>query len=304
MISVNKVVLPVAIDSLSYDEELVGSTQRNANGYAIRDRRGAKATIAFSTTPKDLDEAMMYRALLVGEGEFYPFNANGDVYGTKGLKAEGSGSSGVTGAIGANPLGGGYDWVTDTNTDLFIPVLRPRLQTAVSLHAPNPGIDGVTIIGFRTVAGASPRIFGWSWRSAVTAIDTKRERLGTVGATGAPQAYTGNESVLTFNGVTVTARTPTAETTFSALFMYPRWFPATQIDALMAGYDAGGYAAPRMPRVLVETDLFPGTLASSVAGARRTFVALADVRVTVVPHWRGGAFVKSGVALEVDLMEV
>lgn len=301
MISVNKVTLPVAIDSLSFTEDLVGADRRNANGYLLRDRRGVKARLSFSTTPKDLDEAMLYRSLLTGEGEFYGFATN--EFGTKGLKATGTGASGVNASIGANPLGTGFDWVTDTNTDLFLPFPNPRSQTTVGLWAPSPGLDGVTVVGFRTVAGANPRIFGWSWRGATAAAATKRERLGSVGSTGAPQAYTGNESILDNLGGSVQIRTPTTETTFSAVLVFPRYFPATQVDALMAGYDAGGYLVPAMPRVLVETDLFPGTLAS--ASGRRAFVAVADVKTAnVTAHWRGGVFVKAGVALEVDLMEV
>lgn len=303
MIAVNKVTLPVRIDSLSYSEEPVGASERNANGYLVADRRAMKARLQFATTPKALDEAMLYRTILMGEGEFYPFNEDGNQFGLKGLKATCTAGSGVTGAINVNPLGGAADFVIEAGHDLFLPNTRPRLQSAVAGFAVNPGIDGVTVVGFRTVAGSSRRIFGWSWRSAVGSIATSRERLGDVGSSGAPQAYTGNESVLSFNGSQVQARCPTAETTFSAVFSFPRYFPAAQVDQLMAGYDAGGFFVPAMPRVLVETDLFPGSLAA--VGGRRSFIAVAEVRtVTATPHHRSGTWDSSAVSLEVDLVEV
>jgi hypothetical protein len=305
MITVNKITLPVAIDSVSYSEEAVGAMERNANGYMVADRRSMKARIQFSTVPRGLDEAMMYRAILAGEGEFFPFVESGNQFGLKGLKATATVGSSVNSSINANPLDpSGSDFVMDANHDIFFPNVRPRLQVAVAGYAPNPGIDGQTIIGFRTLSGLSPRIFGWSWRSAVGSIATSRERLGSVGSTGSPQAYTGNESVLTFDGSRVQARTPTNETTFSAVFSLPRYFPAAQVDALMAGYDAGGFFVPAMPRVAVETDLFPGTLASASSG-RRSFIALAEVKtVTAIPHYRSGTFDKSAVSLEVELVEV
>lgn len=304
MISVNKVELPVRIDSVSYSEEQIGASERNANGYLVADRRATKARLQFATAPKPLDEAMLYRAIAMGEGEFFPFNDDGNQFGLKGLKATCTAGSGVTSAIGVNPLGGSADMVIEATHSLFLPANRPRLQAAVAGYALNAGLDGFTVVGFRTVAAASPRIFGWSWRAGGGSPATSRERLGSVGSTGSPQAYTGNESLLTFDGLTVQATCPTAETTFSALLTIPRYFPSTQVDQLMAGYDSGGFYVPAPPRVLVETTLFPGTLVSSPSG-RRAFVAVAEVRtVTAVPHHRSGAFDKSAVALEIDLVEV
>jgi len=303
VIEVNKIVLPVRIDSLSYSEEPVGASERNANGYLVADRRATKARLQFSTAPRSLDETMLYRAILMGEGEFYPFNDDSNPYGMKGLKATSTVGSDVNSSIGGQPLGGTASYVMDTNHDIYFPVTRPRSQAPVAGYAPNAGTDGCTVVGFRTLAGFGTRIFGWSWRSAVSAIATSRERLGNVGDTGAPGAYTGNESILTFDGALVRARTPTSETTFAAVFVFPRYFPAAQVDQLMAGYDKGGFAIPAMPRVLVETDLFPGSLAA--VGGRRSFVAVAEVRtVTSISHLRAGVFDTSAVALEIDLVEV
>ena len=308
ILAINKVVLPVQIGSLSVSEEMVGSNQRGANGFLQRDRRSTKATITCTLAPKSLDEAMLYRALITGEGEFWSmvFGPNG----SKGLVASSAAGWNSGSISGVNPLtefdpdaaieadtGGG-------SQNLVLQTLRPRLQSAVSGYAANPGIDGVTLIGYRTIAGASQRLFGWSWRAAVGTPDVSRERLGSPPSAGAVQAYTGNEVSRTFTGATIEIRPGTNATTYSVLFMIPRFFAQAQVDTLLAAWNDGGFRAPHLPRVLVETDLIPGSLATASNGVR-SFIALGECKtITSAPHHRSGAWDPSAVSLEVVLVEV
>ncbi|MBL8924119.1 MAG: hypothetical protein JNJ54_35010 [Myxococcaceae bacterium] len=309
MLMVNKVPLPVLIDSVTVTEEVVGSTMRGANGFLQRDRRGTKATISFALAPRSLDEAMLYRALITGEGEYWSMVS--DTYGSKGLRAS-SNLGWYSGMVSnVNPLtefdpdaaifadpGGGIE-------NLVIPNIRPRQQTAVSGYASNPGIDGVTLIGFRTIGGsANARLFGWSWRSAVGTPDVSRERLGAPPSAGAAQAYTGNEVSRTFTGSELIIQPGTVETSYSVLFLIPRFFQQAQVDTLLGAWNDGGFRAPHLPRVLVETDLLPGSLSAAANGVR-SFIALGEcTTINPMPHHRDGAWDPSAVSIECELVEV
>lgn len=300
ILSVNGVELPVLLNTLSISSEEVGEVRRNVHGFASRDRRAVKLTLECELAPKSLDEAMLFRALVLGEGEFWSLSSS--VYGSKGLSVTGTGSH-DTSTGSRNPRTSTGTWKLDPNETMILQT-PGATQSAVAGNAYNPGENGGTLVATHH-NGTSYRLVGLSWRHDAGGPTVLRERLGTPGSSGAAQGWTGGESF----GVTTTTFTATAPgsgiTYWSNLLWLPRYFPTAQVDALLAGYDALGFAAPDLPRVLVETDLFPGDLVSSTAGTRRAFVALGEVdRLVSTPHYIGGTFSKTALGLTVRLVEV
>ncbi len=86
-LAINGVALPVLVDSLSVDLDPVGNATRNARGWRVMDRRRTVRTIQFALAPRPLDEAMLYRALVLGEGEHW---TGASLYGDKGLPITGT----------------------------------------------------------------------------------------------------------------------------------------------------------------------------------------------------------------------
>lgn len=301
MIAVNGVVLPVKMDSLQMSEEVVGSTMRNAHGWALRDRRATKRTLSFELTPKTLEEAMLYRSLITGEGEFWSMASS--VYGAKGLAITGTGSLDTsTSAVSAVSWNGKGAWKLDPGETMVAALPMPT-QMDVGGVSLNPGANGSSFVGWVWNATAAEfYLFAWSWGPRDTTPAVKREFRG-----GSAQAYSGTETfTASATQLQVTAPGSGGPWYYSGMLWLPRRFKATQLDALTSGIVLNsGLNAPPLPRVLVKTDLFPADLAGNGITDTRTFVALGDVKMAaVVPVWRSGAFDPSSLSMAVELVEV
>lgn len=299
MLSVFGVELPVLVEGFSLTQEEVGESRRSLLGAAVRQRRAVKHVIEATLAPRALHEAMLYRELALGLGEFWSLQSS--VYGAKGYAVSGTGSLDTTTAS-RNPRHSTGTWRLD-NTGETMVVQTPSASQSFVGSAYNPGENGGTLVAVRYASGAY-RICGFSWGHGDTSPVVARERLGTPGSSGAAQAWSGDEAVATStSAITFTAPNATARY-WSCLLWLPRYFPTAQVDQLLAGYDAGGFAAAALPAVAVTSDLFPSSLAG-VGETRREFIALGEVReMPVTPVRLGGSFVQAAMQLMVRFVEV
>lgn len=251
-LSIEGVPLPVLIDSLSLGTEDVGQANRNQRGYLVRDRRRAKWTMEFTLGPKTLDEAMLYRSLLLGEGELWNTQS---IYGSYGYALAGTGA--LTLAGGGNPYLGNGVWNTKVGETLAI---RGSYADQSAVGYGNTLSTGATAIMWRRDESTGEyRVAGFSWRTKDTTVTVKREALGTtggLGTLGTPQAYTGAETFAVSSAqLTITAAG--VETRWSAIRVLPWYLKAAQIDLLIAGRNLFFYHPPPLPNVYVNTDLLP-----------------------------------------------
>lgn len=251
-LSIEGVPLPVLIDSLSLGTEDVGQANRNQRGYNVRDRRRAKWTMEFSLGPKPLDEAMMYRQLILGEGEFWNTQS---IYGAYGWALAGTGALSTTG--GGNPYAGNGTWLTNIGQTL---ALRGIFSDQSAIGSGNTIATGASAVMWRRdeTSGAY-RVAGFSWRTKDTTATVKREALGTtggLGTLGAPGAYTGAETFSVTSGqLQITAAG--VNTRWSAIRVLPWYLKAAQLDLLITGRNLFFYSLPPLPNVYVNTDLLP-----------------------------------------------
>jgi hypothetical protein len=296
---VNGVTFPVAIDSLKVGLESVGTKGRNTRGHALLERRRAKWRFEFDLSLCPLDEAQMYRALILGEGEYWSTVAN--AYGSKGLALSGTGA--FNGAGGGNPISGNGVWRTTTGQTLVVP---GRLFDQAGVSPANSLLVGATLIGWR-YDGSAYRIFGFSWRAGDTVVATKREKLGSLGSSGAAQAYTGTETLATSNGtLTITAPGAGGPWSWSNMYLLPWFLGDSLVDTLMDGWASLNTRLPMLPRVLVMSDHLPDNQFKASPGASRNSIAcigeVSEMRVT--PVARGGSWQTAETALSGVLEEV
>jgi len=300
LISVYGVELPVLIDSLNVEQTLVGTRQRNALGWNIEDRRRIKSALSFSLAPKPLDEAMLYKLLIEGAGEYWSMVTN--AYGAKGYGITGSGAH--TLGTGHNPYVSNGVWQTEVGETMAVP-WRQYSQTDVA-GAGGSGIAGhagATLVGWRWSTTYS--VFGWSWRINEGTPSVKREMAGALGSSGSPQAYTGSETFSNSGGVlTMTAAGATSE--WCAMLVLPWYFGATQVDQLMTGHSLLREGSPALPRVHVMTDLLPTSQRiSPTTGYNLPLICLGTVeKLGVQPRREGGVWTKTIVGMSATLEEV
>jgi hypothetical protein len=293
IMSVYGVDLPIAIDSLRITPSSVGmSPTRNANGYLVTDRRAIRHEYNFAIVARPLEEAMLYKELLSCAGDYWAMY--GTKYSAKGLLITGTGTVSYSGIT------------TTSGQTMIVPVPSPTQDLIVGFTALS-GRSGNTIVG-RRADGSTDRLFAWSWRGYETSVTNARERLLS-GTYGPCQAYTGSETLSFGTSSRLLTSTETGTTaTFSRLMWFPRFFGSDQLDSILNGwglnptYDTNYYPDP--PRVVMLSDLFPSGL-MAYGTYMNKIVAIADVtEMQVTPHWHGGAYDKTAVALSVKLTEV
>lgn len=297
-LAINGVELPVAIDSLRLTLEAVGSRSRNTRGHALLERRRAKWVYEFELSPSSLDEAMMYRALILGEGEYW--NCISSAYGSKGLLLGGSGA--WVNASG-NPISTNGVFLTDAGQTLQVP---GRLYSQAAVF-PGPSATGHTVIGWhQDVVGPVWRIFGFSWRDQDTTPRVTREKLGALGSSGAAGAWTAPDTIAVSSGnLVITAATNSKK--WSNLYLLPWCLPPAQVDALLDGFAGIGYPLAQLPRVYVQTDLLPDDQlkASPVGLVKNAMACIGEVsEMPMVPLARNGAWSLSDLRLSGTLTEV
>lgn len=319
MISINGIELPVLIDSLVITEEVVGTTQRNSNGFLLRDSRGVKWKLSFTIAPKSLEEAMLYEALITGRGDYWPLYP--DALSSKGQILTGTGYWDDSDAT--NPAGFDGDWLLKadvTPNTCIIPTPYRDLQAIAGVFGPKAGKNGNTLLYVENDGGAGGgdyRTVALTWRHGDTAPLVKRERVGTddrpwtAAALGAAGAYTGRCSFVTSaSGATITGPTTGGDIRLSNFLWLPRAFQTTQLDALLTAMtEMGGLGLPPLPRIAVVTDLLPFDLLAGTwdddPANHRALVCLGDVTTApVVPAYRNGSFDKTGLQMQVELVEV
>lgn len=297
-LSIAGVDLPVATDSLSLELEQVGSRARNTRGHSVLERRATKWVFNFETSPVPLDEAMLYRSLINGDGEFWGMAAS--AYGSKGLAVTGTGS--YSGGVG-NPYGGG-SWGMTGGQTMVIPT---KLYTQSVVGGLSTGYLGATLAGWRyDSGGAAWRCFAWGMRASVTAPTVKREKLGALGSSGVTQNYTGTET-FSHTGGNLTVTAPAGTWYFSNLLLLPWFLPQTQLDQLLEGLATVRKQLPMLPRVLVQSDLFsPEQLVEAPYGSvQNSLICHGEVSdMRVVPLMRGGSLSTTDCVLSGSLTEV
>lgn len=316
ILSIAGVAFPVLINSLGISGQSVGSTVRNQAGWTLMERRREKKLIEFSTGPKPLDEAQLYRMLVLGEGEFW--NTQVDLYGSKGYALAGTGAIN-TADSNTNPLTyvANGAWKCTTTQTLVIPTsfydqsaLLPSALIGAGTWTQGAAGAGWSLVGWRRDATAGNyRIFAMSGRRKDAAPTYARERIGNLGSSGAAQTFTGTETLST----STTALTLTMPGTggpwyFSNLMVLPWFLPVAQLDQLMAGWALTDQALPALPRVLVQSDLFPSDQQSSFAfGLHYSSVLVCTGQVhaqPIQPATLAGTFTKTLTALAASLTEV
>lgn len=301
ILSIAGVSLPVLIDSLRLSGETVGAAGRNSNGHRVLERKREKAVIEFALGVKPLDEAMMYRALILGEGEFWNTLT---IYGSKGYALTGTGALSLAG--GGNPNAGNGVWRCSPAQTMVI-VGSFYDQSLVSNASAS--LFGATAIGWRRDdAAGTYRVFGWSWRTYDATATVKREALGTaggLGTLGTPQAFTGAETFAVSSKNLVVTAPAGGPFSYSNIMVIPRYLPAAQVDQLIAGRNLFFFTLPRLPMIYVQTDLFPTDLQTSGAGVDASIIMQGEVNsMSVQPTWQSGAFSKTTMALEGRVIEV
>lgn len=304
ILSICGVPLPVAIDSLQLSLEDVGTKARNTRGHRILERRRSKWSFGFSLSPKPLDEVMLYRSLILGDGESWPMTSS--AYGSKGLQVTGTGA--WSGSGGGNPISSNGTFRLTTGQTMVVPG-RIYDQSAVSAGAA-AGITGATLAGWRYDEGTTGyRLFGWSWRGVESgAIPVKREKVGAIGSSGAVQAYSGSETLSANNGtLTVTAPGAGGGWRFSNMLLIPWFLPQAQVDQLLEGLALVMYQLPMLPRVYVTTDMLPTEQqkGSPVGTYQSSLICHGEVsELAVRPVMRGGSFSATDAVLSGTLIEV
>lgn len=299
-LAINGVVLPVAIGSLKASLETVGNSRRNQRGHGVVERRSLKWNFDFSLSPCPLDEAMLYKLLITGAGEFWSTLTS--AYGAKGLQLTGTG--GWIGSGGFNPHNGNGVFKLTTSQTMIVP---GNLYDQGVVGAPR--IAGATLIGWRydeTVANY--RIFGLSWRALETVVTHKREKIGALGSSGAAQNFTGSEVFSVSSGnLTITAPGAGGPWRYSNLTLIPWFMPQAQVDQLLEGQALSLYTLTRLPNVYVTTDLLPveQQKAAPVGLNQTLIVCTGEINELVVtPLSRNGSFSTTECILSGSLKEV
>jgi hypothetical protein len=300
-LAVMGVALPVRIDSLKASLEPVGSERRNQRGHQVLERRRAKWVFDFELSPCPLDEAQMYRSLILGEGEFWSMKTS--AYGSKGLGLTGTG--GWVGSGGFNPIATNGVFKLTTGQTMIVPA---RLYSQSALGTAHAGVTGSTFFGWRyDETLANYRVFGWSWRAYASGVTHKREKIGALGSSGAVQNYTGSETFSVSNGnLTVTAPGSGGPWRFSNMTVLPWFCPQAQVDQLLEGLAVTLFELPRLPNVYVTTDLLPTEQHASPAGTNQSSLICNGVvdELEVVPLARDGSFSTTDCILRGSLSEV
>lgn len=247
------VPLPVLIEDLRLSFELVGEEKRNQRGHRVLERRRSKWVFEFTLSNLALDEAMMFKALIEGSGEFWSTLTS--AFGAKGLPLTGTGA--WTGAGGGNPHNGNGVFRLTAGQTMIVPG-KFYDQSAVSSAA--AALTGATMVGWRRDdAAGTYRVFGHSWRALEPGGPFwSREKLGPLGASGAVQNYTGAETYSIANGaLTIIAPGAGGPWSYSNITVYPWFLPVAQLDQLLDGQALSTYTLPQLPRIYVTSDLLP-----------------------------------------------
>lgn len=242
------VELPIVPDTLRVSFEGTGNARRNTAGWRVGDRRRPKQVFDFSLSPASLDETMLYRLLLQGEGEYWSMRTS--AYGSKGLAVGGTGTYVNTG--GGNPHFTNGVWRADTNETLTV---EGNLYNQAPVGTGFGGRAGATLIGWRfDEAGADYSLFGISWRAQSTAPAVKRECFGSLGNSSPPDDFTGTETFAVTSGgspsssslLTITTTGAGSWFGYSHLHLLPWFFPQAQVDQLLVGRSNVFYSPPEL----------------------------------------------------------
>lgn len=305
MLQIEGLALPVMIDSLAISGEMVGTTTRNQRGHRMLERRRQKWELDFTLAPRSLAWAQLYRALLLGEGEFFDTQS---AYGSKGYLLAGTGS--LETGVGGNPIYGNGCFQLTTGETLTVPGEFYTQAPAASGAHTMP--FGATFIAWRRrVTAATYQAVGFSWRRYDTTATVKREALGnatglhsltTAGAFTGPETFAVNSST---GALTIT--NPNAETLLYSMIRVVPWYLASeQIDALILGRNHVTKSFPKLPKVFVETDLLSyGNMYGTANQDNAVMIAHGDVdSMAVQPSMQAGVYDPTTTGLSCRLYEV
>jgi hypothetical protein len=252
-LAINGVEFPVATEDLTLSFEDIGTDKRNMRGHRVLERRRSKWAFDFSLSILPLNEAMMFRSLILGDGEHW--NTLTSAFGAKGLPLTGTGAWIGTG--GGNPINTNGVFRLTTGQTMVLP---GKLYDQSAISSATAALTGATVVGWRRDDAAGTfRIFGHSWRALdVGGPFWSREKLGALGASGAVQNYSGAETYsITGGALSITAPGAGGPWSYSNLTVYPWFLPVAQLDALLDGQALTTYTLPQLPRVYVTSDFLP-----------------------------------------------
>ena len=302
MLAIEGVTLPASVDGFNISGETVGEAQRNAVGHRLMERRREKLVLEFSLVPKTLHEAMLYRCLVLGEGELFDTLT---AYGSKGYPLTGTGTLETSG--GGNPHNGNGVWKLDPTETLTIPGVFYD-QSAVASQSTAFGASAV--MWRRDDASGAFKVFGASWRRYDTTATYKREALGTsggLGTLGAAGAFTGGETFAVSSGALTITAGAGGPFRYSNIRVLPWFLPEAQLDQLILGRNVAMYTLPQLPRVYVQTDLLPVDLqkGSPVGVYDSSLVCHGEISSQpIVPSMQSGTFTTTVLGMSGRLIEV
>lgn len=297
-LAINGVAMPVSIDSLKVSFEMVGEDARNQRGHRVLERRRMKWVYDFVLANLSLDEAMLFKGLLEGSGEFWSTLTS--AFGAKGLALTGTGA--WIGSGGGNPINTNGVFRLTTGQTLSIPG-DLYSQSAVTTSA--AGRSGLTAVGWRRDdAAGTYRIFGFSWPYDHGTMFVTREKLGALGASGAAQGYSGPETFTGPGGGLMSIVAPGAggPWSWSNILLLPWFLPVAQVDQLMDGFALVTKTLPQLPRLFVTGDLLPNSQLSSGQAALIMHGKVDSLQVT--PAMRSGVLSLTDCILSGSLIEV
>lgn len=311
IVRVMGVDLPILIDSLSLNGEEVGNRARDVGGWLVAERRAIKNVIAGVLSPKPLNEAMMYRALLRGDGEYWSMRFG--AYGAKGWGITGTGAwNGAT--ANTNPNYNTGAWIMTAGQTMAV---EGNLYNQSVVATSYSGRTGSTLVGWRkNLTTGNFSLVGFSWRARDVTATVKREIAATTGpgSGGLPQAFTGPETFAVTSGsgpastslLTITNPAAQPSLAYSGLHLLPWYLPQTQLDMLLTGRNTVMYSPPDLPFVAVETDLFPmDQIEAAPTSKYLTTVMLGDVdSMQIQPVMNGGQFDQTFTGLSFTLTEI
>ena len=304
-VAIEGVALPVSVEGFSLGEEAVGKSSRNGAGWLVRERRRSKRTMDFELAPATFAEAMLYRSLILGEGEYWSMNS--DAWGTKGYPVTGTGLwSGATDAgLPTNLLNTTGAWFLDPGKTMTVP---GSLFSQAAVSSSEEAQQGASLVAWRY--DYDNNIFsavGFAWRWRDTTATVKREAIWSGTALATPGAFPGGETFSVSGGNLTLSPAAGAHLGYSHLRLIPWYLPASVLDVLVAGRAYLWRTLPMLPRVQVASKFWPlsNVLASPGATDGSYLVMVGEVGSSdVVSRAVNGSWDNTSLALRASLTEV
>lgn len=223
-LTVNGLAVPVSLNSFEEGEpEVIGASERAANGGLVESVIATKRAAAFKTTPQLASVAEAWSQLLRGEGERWSFDSN--LYGSKGTPPSSATGLAVT-AAGIGPKhGAGYLAISSTY---------------------NFAVAGAYSTSYSALLW---RIESSAWHHYFVTFDGTTQTRYRDGS-----AY-GSAITSWFNASAGTITLGPGSTEFDDVCLFPFAMPTSWASALYTWHNANAW--PNLPALKVQGDAIP-----------------------------------------------